>query len=224
MEAFRLLLKLRPAALTYSRCYSVYSKSYIEPIYREEEQQKVIDTDEYKVLKILPVKAARCNETSSVFHDIVIAKFVNYIMESNGRKKIARENLERAFEKIKMIQLERFHKAKTPEEKAQIITDPLRLLKMAIKNCRPLLKLNPIRRGGSTYQVPMPISDEESIFRAMRWMALASREKEGPTHYYEQLAQEILDAAYNRGRVVKQKLDLHKTCEANRAYAHFRWT
>lgn len=224
MEVCKFLLRLRPASLSYSRCYSVYSKVYREPIYREEELKKALEGEDAEILKHTPIKAARAVESSSVFHDVVLAKFVNYIMRSDGRKKVARENLERAFEKIKLIQLERYHKAKTAEERDEIITDPLRLLKMAIKNCRPLLKLNPIKKGGSTYQVPMPISDEESIFRAMRWMALACREKEGPVPYYVRLAYEIIDAANNRGRVVKKKLDLHKTCEANRAYAHFRWT
>lgn len=27
-----------------------------------------------------------------------------------------------------------------------------------------------------------------------------------------------------QGRVVKKKLELHKQCEANRAYAHYRWS
>lgn len=27
-----------------------------------------------------------------------------------------------------------------------------------------------------------------------------------------------------QGRVMQKKLDLHKQCEANRAYAHYRWS
>lgn len=27
-----------------------------------------------------------------------------------------------------------------------------------------------------------------------------------------------------QGRVVKKKQDLHRQCEANRAYAHYRWS
>jgi small subunit ribosomal protein S7 len=35
---------------------------------------------------------------------------------------------------------------------------------------------------------------------------------------------ELIDAANNKGRVIKRKQELHKQCEANRAYAHYRWS
>lgn len=223
MELCRIFSKLRPTFTLSTRGYSIYNPHFVSPVYREEDQEKLIETGAIASYKHKNIKAARSDETSSVFHDIVIAKLVNYIMQ-DGRKEVARANLSKAFEQIKKIQLERYHKAETPEEKANIITDPLRLLKMAIKNSRPILKLSPIRRGGQTYQVPMPISDAESIFQAMRWLVQISREKEGPTPHYVKLAYEIMEAAENRGRVVKRKTDLHKTCEANKAYAHYRWT
>lgn len=39
------------------------------------------------------------------------------------------------------------------EIKASIIVDPIVILKKAIANCKPLLKLTPVKRGGSYYQV-----------------------------------------------------------------------
>ena len=39
----------------------------------------------------------------------------------------------------------------------------------------------------------------------------------------DQLANEVLDAANNRGGAVKKKEDTHKMAEANKAFAHYRW-
>jgi len=58
---------------------------------------------------------------------------------------------------------------------------------------------------------------------AMKWMIDESNDKERTVHLPERLASEFLDAANNTGRVVKRKQDLHRQCEANRAYAHYRW-
>lgn len=56
----------------------------------------------------------------------------------------------------------------------------------------------------------------------MRWLVRAGIDKDSKVRFYTQLAHELIDASLNRGRVVKQKTDLHKQCEANRAYAHYR--
>ena len=39
----------------------------------------------------------------------------------------------------------------------------------------------------------------------------------------ERLANEMLDAANNRGTAVKKREDTHKMSEANKAFAHYRW-
>jgi small subunit ribosomal protein S7 len=148
---------------------------------------------------------------------------VNYIMK-DGRKDLARTLLSQCFEKIKRIQIERYHKAKTEEEKAAIILNPVDVLLQAIENCRPILMTMPIRRGGVKYQVPVPIGEKSSYYRACKWLVEASREHDRKVHLPEKMAYELLDAANNSGRVVKRKHDLHRLCEANRAYAHYRWS
>lgn len=92
-----------------------------------------------------------------------------------------------------------------------------------MENCTPLLQLTPIKRGGATYQVPIPITEKHARFMAMKWLIIEANEKERTTHFPEKLAAEILDAYNNTGKVVKRKQDLHKQCEANRAFAHYRW-
>lgn len=171
----------------------------------------------------IPIKAARNNDTVSVFHDDVISKFTNYVMRK-GNKLLARDLLDKSFEQIKRVQLEKYNTAKTEEEKAKIQTNPTDILHQAIENSRPLLQLTPIKRGGVKYQVPVPITINRSNFMAMKWLIEAANEKERTVHFPQKLAWELLDAASNQGRVVKRKADLHRQCEANRAYAHYRWS
>lgn len=83
--------------------------------------------------------------------------------------------------------------------------------------------MTPIKRGGATYQVPIPITENRAQFLAMKWLILESKEKERKIHFPEKFAGEVLDAFNNTGKVIKRKQDLHKQCEANRAYAHYRW-
>nr|CAD7592419.1 unnamed protein product [Timema genevievae] len=128
------------------------------------------------------------------------------------------------FENVKRTQLERFNTSPTPELKENIETNPLIIFYRAVENCKPLLQLSPIKRGGVTYQVPVPITEKRSNFLAMKWLIEAAQDKERTVHFPEKLAWELLDASSNQGRVVKKKQELHRQCEANRAYAHYRWS
>lgn len=125
--------------------------------------------------------------------------------------------------KIKQIQLGKYYRATTDAERAEIELNPITILHKALENCKPILQLTPIKRGGATYQVPIPIKDYRATFLAMKWLILESNEKERKTHFPEKFAIEVLDAFNNTGKVVKRKQDLHRQCEANRAYAHYRW-
>ena len=39
----------------------------------------------------------------------------------------------------------------------------------------------------------------------------------------EKLAEELIEAANNRGTAVKKKENTHRMAEANKAFAHFAW-
>lgn len=204
------------------RCMSQYPKTFQEPVFKHEKQKELDETGELSKLSHLPIRAALNDATSSVFHNERLRKFTNYVMKC-GNKKLARELIERGFENIKRIQLERYNLAEG-EEKDAIETDPLKIFLKAVENSRPLLNLTPIKRGGVTYQVPVPVTEKRSYFMAMKWIIEATNEKERTVHFPEKFAWEILDAAAGQGRVIKKKLELHKQCEANRAYAHYRWS
>ncbi|XP_035432546.1 28S ribosomal protein S7, mitochondrial [Spodoptera frugiperda] len=205
----------------YSRPTS-FPDFFQNPIFRKEDQAKLIESSELSKIAALPVKPPAVYETSSVYHDPLVNKVINHVMEK-GNKQLARNLVEKAFENIKRSQIERYHLATTPEAKAKIELDPKKILHKAIANSKPLLQLQPIKRGGITYQVPGPITEKRSLFLAIKWLLEATYEKERTVHFPKQFAWELLDAANNTGKVVKKKQDLHRQCEANRAYAHYRW-
>lgn len=70
----------------------------------------------------------------------------------------------------------------------------------------------------------MPINESRSTFLSLKWLIEAGKTKESDIRFYVQFARELINAAHQTGRVIKRKQDLHKQCEANRAYAHYRWS
>jgi small subunit ribosomal protein S7 len=56
----------------------------------------------------------------------------------------------------------------------------------------------------------------------MRWLVEASR-KRAEKSMGQRLANELLEAADNRGSAVKKREDTHRMAEANKAFSHYRW-
>jgi small subunit ribosomal protein S7 len=56
----------------------------------------------------------------------------------------------------------------------------------------------------------------------MRWLAQYARLRGGKS-MREKLADEIIDAANERGESVKKREDTHRMAEANKAFSHYRW-
>lgn len=71
----------------------------------------------------------------------------------HGNKTLARTLVFKTFENIKRIQLEKYHNCSDEEEKANIELDPKKIFHKAVINCKPILQLTPIKRGGVRYQV-----------------------------------------------------------------------
>jgi small subunit ribosomal protein S7 len=100
--------------------------------------------------------------------------------------------------------------------------DPLKVFKKAVDNVKPALEVKSRRVGGSNYQVPIEVNPQRRTSLALRWLISFSR-KRAERGMVQKLANEILDAANNRGGAVKKKEDTHKMAEANKAFAHYRW-
>jgi small subunit ribosomal protein S7 len=141
----------------------------------------------------------------SIYNSELVTKFVNKVME-RGKKSVAEGIFYGAMEKIR---------ERTGE-------DPMKVFKKALDNVKPLLETKSRRVGGSTYQVPMEVSQSRRTSLAIRWIVGYSRMR-GEKTMTEKMAGEILDAANNRGGAVKKKEDVHRMAEANKAFAHYRW-
>lgn len=208
--------------------WSRYNPYYLEPEVRKEVYNTPItelspEEKELRELKALrPIKAAPSGITSSVFSDPVLSKFVNMMMK-HGNKVLAKEILTQTLESIKRKQVEKYHKA-SQAEKETIECNPYVIFHQGLENCKPIVGLASIQKGGKSYQVPIPLSENRRRFLAMKWIITECREnRHRRTHMYEKLSQELLAASAQEGNVIKKKFELHKMAEANRAYAHYRW-
>ena len=139
------------------------------------------------------------------YGDLVLAKFVNILM-LDGKKSVA--------EKIVYDALD------TIESKGN--AEPIETFKKALDNIGPQVEIKSRRVGGSTYQVPVEVRPVRRNALGMRWLVDAAR-KRGEKSMGLRLAQEIVDAADNKGTAVKKREDVHRMAEANKAFAHYRW-
>jgi hypothetical protein len=80
------------------------------------------------------------------------------------------------------------------------------------------LEVRSRRVGGATYQVPVEVRPSAAQALAIRWLIDYARKRNEKT-MAERLANELLDAANNRGTAVKKREDTHKMAEANKAFA-----
>ncbi len=92
----------------------------------------------------------------------------------------------------------------------------------AIENIKPVIEVKSRRVGGATYQVPVEVRPVRQQSLAIRWLIEASRKRNERT-MAERLANELFDAANDKGTAFKKKEDTYKMAEANKAFAHYRW-
>jgi len=139
------------------------------------------------------------------FKSIVLAKFINMVME-DGKKSVAERILYGAL-------------AGVTEKKGG---DPLESLETALENVRPSVEVKSRRVGGATYQVPVEVRPVRRNALAMRWLIDAAR-KRSEKSMDGRLAGELLDAMDMKGSAVKKKEDTHRMADANKAFSHYRW-
>ncbi len=139
------------------------------------------------------------------YSDRMVGRFTNVIMR-DGKKSTAERIVYGAFEVI--------------EKKTR--NDPLAMFRRALDNIRPRVEVKSRRVGGATYQVPIEVRPERANSLAMRWLSSYARNRAGQS-MHEKLADEIIDAANERGESVKEREDTHRMAEANKAFSHYRW-
>ncbi len=113
------------------------------------------------------------------FNDIIISQLTQFIMKQ-GKKSKAESIIYKSFDVISN---------KTKE-------DPLKVLKKAIDNVKPMLEVRSRRVGGATYQVPVDVRYERRISLALRWIVEGAKKRK-EYGMIERLAGELLDAYKN---------------------------
>ena len=138
----------------------------------------------------------------------LLAKFMNMIM-NDGKKSVAERIIYGALDRIS-------------ERETQTGEKALELLETALENVKPMVEVKSRRVGGATYQVPVEVRSSRRTALAMRWLKDAAR-KRGEKSMGIRLANELMEAADNRGIAVKKREDTHRMAEANKAFSHYRW-
>jgi small subunit ribosomal protein S7 len=139
------------------------------------------------------------------YHSRNLQMFINKVM-IGGKKSTAEGIVYGAFDMV--------------AERAK--DDPMKVWERALGNVRPRVEVKSRRVGGSTYQVPVDVRPDRSLALGMRWLVEYARGRNEKT-MVDRLANEIVDAAQNRGNAVKKREDVHKMADANKAFAHYRW-
>ncbi|QEF40493.1 30S ribosomal protein S7 [Helicobacter pylori] len=140
-----------------------------------------------------------------VYGNKVVTKFINKMM-FDGKKSVAEKIIYKAFNKI--------------EEKSG--EKGIEVFEKALERVCPLVEVRSRRVGGATYQVPVEVRASRQQSLSIRWILEATR-KRNERMMVDRLANELMDAANDKGAAFKKKEDVHKMAEANKAFAHYRW-
>ena len=142
-----------------------------------------------------------------IYKSVVVTQLINKVM-LHGKRTIAEKIV---YDAIDIIQ------GRLDGDEEAIDT-----VKRAIDNVKPPLEVRSRRVGGATYQVPVEVRPRRANTLAVRWLVSNSRSRRERS-MAQRLANELLDASNAVGASVKQREDLHKMAEANKAFAHYRW-
>lgn len=145
------------------------------------------------------------------FQDIVLAKFINCVME-RGKKATSQRII---YECLDII-----------TQKLAKETDPnapkgsIEVFRLAIENVKPFVEVRSKRVGGANYQVPLQVKSKRQQALAFRWIIDAARSEKG-RGMASKLADEIYAAAKKEGKAMGTRDQTHRMAEANKAFAHF---
>lgn len=145
------------------------------------------------------------------FNDLVLAKFINCVME-RGKKASAQRVVYDCLDIIAQ-KLAKETDPNAPKE-------PLQVFLMAIDKVKPFVEVRSKRIGGANYQVPLPVKPKRQQGLAFRWIIDAARSDKGRP-MASKLADEVYLAAKGEGKAMGVRDQTHRMAEANKAFAHF---
>lgn len=196
-----------------------YSADYIEPTINKQALQQPIKRNDPRLYR--PIMAPRTEQSVTFCYDPVVEKFINLVMKK-GNKNLARKLVEETFGHIKRIQIKKYHEA-SEEKRDGIEINPVNVFHKAVENCRPVVQISRVRRGGTWFEVPVECKPERQHFKAMKFLIDTANDKERTVHFPEVLSRELIAAMENVGKSILKKQELLKRCEANKAFASYKW-
>nr|WVH39580.1 ribosomal protein S7 [Neoraimondia herzogiana] len=146
----------------------------------------------------------RTAKSDPIYRNRLVNMLVNRIMK-RGKKSLAYQII---YQALKMI-----HQKKE--------TNPLSVLRQAIRRVTPYIGVKARRVKGSTRQIPFEIGSTQGKVLAIRWLLGAARKRPGKNMAFK-LSSELMAAAKGKGGAIRKKEETHRMAEANRALAHFR--
>lgn len=138
------------------------------------------------------------------FHNVLVARFINSLMKK-GKKSVA--------ERIFYLAIDMINQRSDQ--------DGVEVFQKAVENVKPIVMVRSRRVGGQTYQIPIEVRPDERTARSIRWLIRFARERSERT-MAERLANEFIAASKGDGNAVRQREDVHRMAEANKAFAHYR--
>ncbi|CAH8867787.1 unnamed protein product [Trichobilharzia szidati] len=211
-------------------CACKFSQSFRTRVYHYALRPKMISPDDAvdskdpRLVKFV-APAGKWEHTGSNYDELV-SRIVG-MMTIRGEREVARDVMRMTFREIKLIQIRKNKSSSSssgdkPDGENTVI-NPIAVVREAVKNCTPLLLLQSVPRGGILYKVPAPpVSDSVATHAAVKLILDAARDKPRAQRIWISLGNELIAASQNQGTAVKRKIELHKQCEENRAYANYR--
>nr|YP_009435180.1 ribosomal protein S7 [Lobelia linearis]YP_009435201.1 ribosomal protein S7 [Lobelia linearis]ATG25182.1 ribosomal protein S7 [Lobelia linearis]ATG25203.1 ribosomal protein S7 [Lobelia linearis] len=143
-------------------------------------------------------------KSDPIYRNRLVNMVINRILK-HGKKSLAYKIIYRAVKKIHQ---------KTG-------TNPLLVLRQAIRRVTPRIAVKARKKSGLTQQVPIEVGSARGKVLAIRWLLAASRKRSGRNMAFK-LSSELVAAAKGRGNAIRKREETHRMAEANRALAHLR--
>ncbi|CAF4594054.1 unnamed protein product [Rotaria sp. Silwood1] len=175
-------------------------ETHVDPVQTRTDLLNMDDLDERHYRPIKPVISTY--QSFSCFHDPIISRVIGILLRE-GDRELVEELMHKTFRTIKLIQIGKYNRAKTQEERDSIECNPVTLLKQAIKNATPIVRLTRIAKGGTLYSVPIPMSPTRGTYTAIRLLIDSTHDaRPHDQRFWTLFAKEIMDAAQNQGRTI----------------------
>lgn len=147
-------------------------------------------------------------EPDKKYNSVLVAKLINRAMRE-GKKSVASKHVYTALETASK----------------QLNQKPAEVLDAVLEKIKPEMEVRSRRVGGASYQVPMPVTYHRGNSLAIRWLVLEANKRANKQYhtFADKLLAEMIDALDEKGGAIEKRNTSHKTADANKAFAHFRW-